>query len=140
MTPEFTSLLEKRLTKATDALDLQEVGRVVSVGDGIARVYGLQHVQAGEMVDFVGGVKGMALNLENEHVGIVLFGNDSIITEGSLVKRTGTIVDVPVGKGLLGRVVDALGNPIDGKGGLTDVSRRRVEIKAPGILARKSVH
>ena len=140
MTPEFTALLEKRLTQTTKALDLQEVGRVVSVGDGIARVYGLQHVQAGEMVDFVGGVKGMALNLENEHVGIVLFGSDTHIYEGSLVKRTGTIVDVPVGKGLLGRVVDALGNPIDGKGSLTDVSRRRVEVKAPGILARKSVH
>lgn len=140
MTPEFTALLEKRLTKSTQALDLQEVGRVVSVGDGIARVYGLQHVQAGEMVDFPGGVKGMALNLENEHVGIVLFGSDSFIFEGSLVKRTGTIVDVPVGKGLLGRVVDALGNPIDGKGSLADVSRRRVELKAPGILARKSVH
>ena len=140
MTPEFTALLEKRLTQTTKALDLQEVGRVVSVGDGIARVYGLQHVQAGEMVDFVGGVKGMALNLENEHVGIVLFGSDIHIYEGSLVKRTGTIVDVPVGKGLLGRVVDALGNPIDGKGSLTDVSRRRVEVKAPGILARKSVH
>jgi proton translocating ATP synthase F1 alpha subunit len=140
MTPEFTALLEKRLTQTTKALDLQEVGRVVSVGDGIARVYGLQHVQAGEMVDFVGGVKGMALNLENEHVGIVLFGSDVHIYEGSLVKRTGTIVDVPVGKGLLGRVVDALGNPIDGKGSLTDVTRRRVEVKAPGILARKSVH
>ena len=140
MTPEFTALLEKRLTQTTKALDLQEVGRVVSVGDGIARVYGLQHVQAGEMVDFVGGVKGMALNLENEHVGIVLFGSDTHIYEGSLVKRTGTIVDVPVGKGLLGRVVDGLGNPIDGKGSLTDVSRRRVEVKAPGILARKSVH
>ena len=140
MTPEFTALLEKRLTQTTKALDLQEVGRVVSVGDGIARVYGLQHVQAGEMVDFVGGVKGMALNLENEHVGIVLFGSDIHIYEGSLVKRTGTIVDVPVGKGLLGRVVNALGDPIDGKGSLTDVSRRRVEVKAPGILARKSVH
>jgi proton translocating ATP synthase F1 alpha subunit len=140
MTPEITALLEKRLTKTSQTIDLQEVGRVVSVGDGIARVYGLQHVQAGEMVDFVGGVKGMALNLENEHVGIVLFGNDAFIYEGSLVKRTGTIVDVPVGKGLLGRVVDALGTPIDGKGSLTDVSRRRVEVKAPGILARKSVH
>ena len=140
MTPEFTALLEKRLTQTTKALDLQEVGRVVSVGDGIARVYGLQHVQAGEMVDFVGGVKGMALNLENEHVGIVLFGSDTHIYEGSLVKRTGTIVDVPVGKGLLGRVVNALGDPIDGKGSLTNVSRRRVEVKAPGILARKSVH
>merc|ERR1712023_487752 len=139
-TPEFTALLEKRLTKSTQALDLQEVGRVVSVGDGIARVYGLQHVQAGEMVDFPGGVKGMALNLENKHVGIVLFGSDAFIFEGSLVKRTGTIVDVPVGKGLLGRVVDALGNPIDGKGSISDVSRRRVEVKAPGILARKSVH
>jgi F-type H+-transporting ATPase subunit alpha len=113
---------------------------VLSVGDGIARVHGLDNVQAGEMVEFPGGIKGMALNLEADNVGIVIFGSDSAIKEGDTVKRTGTIVDVPVGKGLLGRVVDGLGNPIDGKGPLVDVTRMRVEVKAPGIIPRKSVH
>ena len=101
---------------------------------------GLNKIQAGEMVEFTGGVRGMALNLENDNVGVVLFGNDSAIREGDIVKRTGTIVDVPVGKGTLGRVLDALGNPIDGKGPLKDVTRQRAEVKAPGIIARKSVH
>ncbi len=113
---------------------------MVSVGDGIARVYGLNKIQAGEMVEFASGVKGMALNLENENVGIVIFGSDTAIKEGDIVKRTGSIVDVPVGKALLGRVVDALGVPIDGKGALGAAERRRVEVKAPGIIARKSVH
>ena len=117
-----------------------QIRRVLSVGDGIARVYGLNKIQAGEMVEFSGGVRGMALNLENDNVGIVLFGNDSGIREGDIVKRTGTIVDVPVGKGTLGRVLDGLGNPIDGKGPLKDVTRRRAEVKAPGIIARQSVH
>ena len=113
---------------------------MLSVGDGIARVYGLDKVQAGEMVEFPGGIKGMALNLETDNVGVVIFGDDRDIKEGDTVKRTGAIVDVPVGKGLLGRVVDALGNPIDGKGPLIDVTRQRVEVKAPGIIPRKSVH
>jgi proton translocating ATP synthase F1 alpha subunit len=114
--------------------------RVLSVGDGIARVYGLNNIQSGEMVEFASGVKGMALNLENDNVGVVCFGSDTSISEGDIVKRTGTIVDVPVGRGMLGRVVDGLGNAIDGKGALTDVTQRRVEIKAPGIIVRKSVH
>jgi F-type H+-transporting ATPase subunit alpha len=113
---------------------------VISVGDGIARVFGLNKIQAGEMVEFASGVKGMALNLENENVGIVIFGSDTAIKEGDIVKRTGSIVDVPVGKSMLGRVVDALGVPIDGKGPLDAVERKRVEVKAPGIIARKSVH
>ncbi len=116
------------------------MGQVLSVGDGIARVYGLDQVQAGEMVEFPNGVKGMALNLETDNVGIVIFGEDRAIKEGDIVKRTGAIVEVPVGRGLLGRVVDALGNPIDGKGPLTDVKLTRVEVKAPGIIPRKSVH
>uniref|UniRef100_UPI0031F35BDA ATP synthase F0 subunit 1 n=1 Tax=Ruppia sinensis TaxID=2690835 RepID=UPI0031F35BDA len=119
---------------------LAEIGRVISVGDGIARVYGLKEIQAGEMVEFASGVKGIALNLENENVGIVVFGSDTAIKEGDLVKRTGSIVDVPAGKSLLGRVVDALGVPIDGKGSLSDHERRRVEVKAPGIIERRSVH
>jgi F-type H+/Na+-transporting ATPase subunit alpha len=123
----------------TDAA-VSEVGQVLSVGDGIARVHGLDNVQAGEMVEFPGGIRGMALNLESDNVGVVIFGEDRNIKEGDTVKRTGTIVDVPVGKGLLGRVVDGLGNPIDGKGPLTDVKRMRVEVKAPGIIPRKSVH
>ena len=110
------------------------------VGDGVARVYGLDNVQAGEMVEFPGGVKGMALNLETDNVGVVIFGSDQQIKEGDLVKRTGAIVEVPVGKGLLGRVVDALGNPIDGKGPLKNVKMTRVEVKAPGIIPRQSVH
>ncbi|KAK7323641.1 hypothetical protein VNO77_27124 [Canavalia gladiata] len=119
---------------------VDEIGRVVSVGDGIARVYGLNEIQAGEMVEFASGVKGVALNLENENVGIIVFGSDTAIKEGDLVKRTGSIVDVPAGKAMLGRVVDALGVPIDGRGALSDHERRRVEVKAPGIIERKSVH
>jgi len=137
---ELSSLLESRISNYYQKMDVDEVGRVLSVGDGIARVFGLNKIQSGEMVEFASGVKGMALNLENDNVGIVCFGSDTSINEGDIVKRTGAIVDVPAGKGLLGRVVDALGVPIDGKGPLTDVTRRRVEIKAPGIIARKSVH
>ena len=136
---EFSKLLEKRISDYYVELKYEEVGRVLSVGDGIARVYGLKNIQAGEMVEFSSGIKGMALNLENQAVGVVVFGNDTLILEGDLVKRTGSIVDVAVGKGLLGRVVDALGNPIDGKGPLKDVERSRVEVKAPGIIARQSV-
>ena len=113
---------------------------MLSVGDGIARVYGLNKIQSGEMVEFASGVRGMALNLENDNVGVVCFGSDTTINEGDIVKRTGSIVDVPVGKGMLGRVVDGLGNAIDGKGAITDVTQRRVELKAPGIIVRKSVH
>jgi F-type H+-transporting ATPase subunit alpha len=137
---ELSYLLEQRITHFYTQLQVDEIGRVVSVGDGIARVYGLNQIQAGEMVEFANGVKGMALNLETENVGIVLFGSDTSIKEGDIVKRTGAIVDVPVGTALLGRVVDALGVPIDGKGPLGAVERRRVEVKAPGIIARKSVH
>jgi len=136
---EFSKLLEKRISDYYVELKYEEVGRVLSVGDGIARVYGLKNIQAGEMVEFSAGIKGMALNLENQAVGVVVFGNDTLILEGDLVKRTGSIVDVAVGKGLLGRVVDALGYPIDGKGPLKDVVRSRVEVKAPGIIARQSV-
>ncbi|HEV7440482.1 MAG TPA: F0F1 ATP synthase subunit alpha, partial [Methylobacterium sp.] len=120
--------------------EVAEVGTVLSVGDGIARAYGLDNVQAGEMVEFENGARGMALNLENDNVGIVIFGADREIKEGQTVKRTGSIVDVPVGKGLLGRVVDGLGNPIDGKGPIVTEERRRVDVKAPGIIPRKSVH
>lgn len=120
--------------------DLKEFGTVISIGDGIARVFGLMKVQAGEMVEFSSGVKGMALNLETDNVGIVVLGNDREIQEGDIVKRTGSIVDVPIGDGLLGRVVDALGNPIDGAGPIKSDTRMRVEIKAPGIIPRKSVH
>eukprot|EP00270_Netrium_digitus_P014768 TRINITY_DN5096_c0_g5_i1.p1 TRINITY_DN5096_c0_g5~~TRINITY_DN5096_c0_g5_i1.p1 ORF type:complete len:562 (-),score=-39.72 TRINITY_DN5096_c0_g5_i1:327-2012(-) len=137
---KLSYLLEKKITKYYTKLQVDEIGRVVSVGDGIARVYGLNKIQAGEMVEFANGVKGMALNLETEIVGIVVFGSDTAIKEGDIVKRTGSIVDVPVGKAMLGRVVNALGLPIDGKGPLGAVERRRVEVKAPGILARKSVH
>jgi F-type H+-transporting ATPase subunit alpha len=137
---ELSYLLEQRITKYDTQFQVDEIGRVVSVGDGIARVYGLNQIQAGEMVEFANGVQGMALNLETETVGIVLFGSDTAIKEGDIVKRTGAIVDVPVGTGLLGRVVDALGIPIDGKGSLGAVERKRVEVKAPGIIARKSVH
>lgn len=137
---ELSYLLEQRITNYYSKLQVDEIGRVVSVGDGIARVYGLNKIQAGEMVEFSNGVKGMALNLENDNVGIVVFGSDTAIKEGDIVKRTGAIVDVPVGTALLGRVVDALGVPIDGKGALGAVERRRVEVKAPGIIARKSVH
>src|SRR6266540_6110769 len=128
---ELTTLLESRMTNFYTNFQVDEIGRVVSVGDGIARVYGLNEIQAGEMVEFASGVKGIALNLENENVGIVVFGSDTAIKEGDLVKRTGSIVDVPAGKAMLGRVVDALGVPIDGKGTLSDHERRRVEVKAP---------
>jgi len=137
---ELSKLLEQRISNYYAQLNVDEIGRILSVGDGIARVYGLNKIQSGEMVEFANGMKGMALNLENDNVGVVCFGNDSAVKEGDIVKRTGSIVDVPVGKGMLGRVVDALGSPIDGKGALTDVIRRRVEIKAPGIISRKSVH
>jgi proton translocating ATP synthase F1 alpha subunit len=137
---EISVLLEQKISNSVSKLNIDEIGRVLSIGDGIARVYGLNKVQAGEMVEFASGVKGMALHLESDNVGVVLFGNDSAINEGDIVKRTGNIVDVPVGKGTLGRVLDGLGNPIDGKGALKDVTRKRVEVKAPGIIARKSVH
>lgn len=137
---EISLLLEQKISNTYIKLNIDEIGRVLSIGDGIARVYGLNKIQAGEMVEFSSGVKGMALNLESDNVGIVVFGNDSSIKEGDIVKRTGNIVDVPVGRGILGRVLDGLGNPIDGKGPLKDVSRRRVESKAPGIILRKSVH
>ena len=138
---EITDILKKQIKDYGDKPETAEVGQVLSVGDGIARVYGLDQVRAGEMVEFPGGVKGMALNLENDNVGVVVFGDDSGIKEGDTVKRTDEIVSAPVGKGLLGRVVNALGEPIDGKGPLCDVAeRRRVDVKAPGILPRKSVH
>jgi F-type H+-transporting ATPase subunit alpha len=138
---EISDILKREIQNFGAEAEVSEVGQVLSVGDGIARVYGLDNVQAGEMVEFPGNIRGMALNLETDNVGIVIFGNDSTIKEGDTVKRTGAIVDVPVGKGLLGRVVDPLGNPIDGKGDLTNVAeRRRVDVKAPGIIPRKSVH
>ena len=136
---EFSNILQKTIDNFHTSAELQDVGEVIKVGDGIAKVYGLDKVQAGELVEFESGVKGMALNLETDSVGIVIFGDSQKIKEGSNVKRTGKIVEVPVGKALLGRVVDALGNPIDGKGALKDVEYRRVEIKAPGIIARQSV-
>ncbi len=136
---EFSNILQKTIENYHSAAELQEVGEVVQIGDGIAKVYGLDNIQAGELVEFDGGVKGMALNLETDNVGIVVFGDTQKIKEGSNVKRTGKIVEVPAGKGLLGRVIDALGNPIDGKGPLTNVEYRRVEVKAPGIIARQSV-
>jgi F-type H+-transporting ATPase subunit alpha len=137
---EISRVIKDQIANFGNDAEVSEVGQVLSVGDGIARVHGLDNVQAGEMVEFPGGIKGMALNLEADNVGVVIFGSDSGIKEGDTVKRTGTIVDVPVGKGLLGRVVDGLGNPIDGKGPLTDVTRSRVEVKAPGIIPRTSVH
>jgi len=137
---EISVLLEQKISNSYSQINIDEIGRVLSVGDGIARIYGLNKIQAGEMVEFHSGVRGMALNLENDNVGVVLFGSDNAINEGDIVKRTGTIVDVPVGKGTLGRVLDALGNPIDGKGPLKDVTRRRAEVKAPGIIARQSVN
>ena len=123
----------------TDA-QVSEVGQVLSVGDGIARIHGLDNVQAGEMVAFSNGIQGMALNLEADNVGVVIFGSDAEIKEVDVVKRTGTIVDVPIGKELLGRVVDGLGNPIDGKGPLKTTKRSRVEVKAPGIIPRQGVN
>jgi len=138
---EISSILKREIENFGVEAQVSEVGQVLSVGDGIARVYGLDNVQAGELVEFPGGIKGMALNLESDNVGTVIFGNDQGIKEGDTVKRTGAIVDTPVGRGLLGRVLDALGNPIDGKGDLTGVAeRRRVDVKAPGIIPRKSVN
>jgi F-type H+-transporting ATPase subunit alpha len=137
---EISNIIKEQIANFGAEAEVAEVGQVISVGDGVARVYGLDQVQAGEMVEFPGGIKGMALNLETDNVGIVIFGNDRDIKEGDTVKRTGEIVDVPVGKGLLGRVVDGLGNPIDGKGPIEGATRQRVEVKAPGIIPRKSVH
>ena len=137
---EISEILKQQIAGFGSEADVAEVGTVLSIGDGIARVYGLDRVQAGEMVEFPNGEKGLALNLESDNVGVVVFGDDSHIREGDTVKRTNAIVDVPVGRGLLGRVVDALGEPIDGKGPLTDVNRARVEVKAPGIVPRRSVH
>ncbi|QHS71475.1 F1F0 ATP synthase subunit alpha [Saccharomyces paradoxus] len=137
---EVSSILEERIKGVSDEANLNETGRVLAVGDGIARVFGLNNIQAEELVEFSSGVKGMALNLEPGQVGIVLFGSDRLVKEGELVKRTGNIVDVPVGPGLLGRVVDALGNPIDGKGPIDAAGRSRAQVKAPGILPRRSVH
>uniref|UniRef100_A0A669BYQ8 ATP synthase subunit alpha n=1 Tax=Oreochromis niloticus TaxID=8128 RepID=A0A669BYQ8_ORENI len=138
-TAEVSSILEEKIMGADTSSDLEETGRVLSIGDGIARVYGLRNVQAEEMVEFSSGLKGMSLNLEPDNVGVVVFGNDKLIKEGDIVKRTGAIVDVPVGEELLGRVVDALGNAIDGKGPLGSKVRRRVGLKAPGIIPRISV-
>ena len=137
---EVTKILKEQIKNFGKSAEISEVGKVLSVGDGIARVYGLDNVQAGEMVEFKDGSKGMALNLENDNVGVVIFGDDKEIKEGDTVKRTNSIVDVPVGKELLGRVVDGLGNPIDGKGNLSASTRKRVEVKAPGIIPRQSVN
>ena len=137
---EISAILKEKIKSFDENAEISEVGQVLSVGDGIARVYGLDNVQAGEMVEFSNGVKGMALNLEMDNVGIVIFGDDKDIHEGDIVKRTGDIVEVPIGKELLGRVVDALGNPIDGKGPIKSKLNGRVDIKAPGIMPRKSVH
>src|SRR3954463_13189947 len=137
---EISRVIRDQIANFDAEAQVSEVGTVLSVGDGIARIYGLDNVQAGEMVEFDTGAKGMALNLEADNVGVVIFGSDAEISEGSSVKRTGPIVDVPVGKGLLGRVVDGLGNPIDGKGPIEATERKRVEVKAPGIIPRKSVH
>ncbi|MBS7697112.1 F0F1 ATP synthase subunit alpha [Chelatococcus sp. YT9] len=137
---EISAILKEQIKNFGQEAEVTEVGQVLSVGDGIARCYGLDNVQAGEMVEFESGVRGMALNLETDNVGVVIFGSDREIAEGQTVKRTGAIVDVPVGKGLLGRVVDALGNPIDGKGPIESTERRQVDVKAPGIIPRKSVH
>ncbi len=138
---EITKLLKEQIKNFDEKAEVSEIGKVLSVGDGIARVYGLDNVQAGEMVEFNDGSKGMALNLESDNVGVVIFGDDRNIKEGDIVKRTNSIVDVPVGKELLGRVVDGLGNPIDGKGNLPPkTNRKRVEVKAPGIIPRQSVN
>ena len=138
---EVTKVIKEQIENFGSETQVSEVGQVLSVGDGIARIFGLDNVEAGEMVEFSEGTKGMALNLENDNVGVVIFGDDSKIREGDIVKRTGKIVDVAVGKSLLGRVVDGLGNPIDGKGPIDPNSeRKRVDVKAPGIIARKSVH
>src|ERR671913_433559 len=137
---EISRVIRDQIANFSADAEVSEVGTVLSVGDGIARIYGLDNVQAGEMVEFDNGTKGMALNLEADNVGVVIFGSDAEIREGSTVKRTGTIVDVPIGKALLGRVVDALGNPIDGKGPIETTERRLVDVKAPGIIPRRSVH
>ena len=137
---EISAILKDQIKNFGQEAEVSEVGQVLSVGDGIARVYGLDNVQAGEMVEFENGTRGMALNLESDNVGVVIFGADREIKEGQTVKRTRAIVDTPVGKGLLGRVVDALGNPIDGKGPIQSTERKRVDVKAPGIIPRKSVH
>lgn len=137
---EISAILKDQIRNFGKDAEVAEVGQVLSVGDGIARVYGLDKVEAGEMVEFPGGIRGMVLNLETDNVGVVIFGDDRDIKEGDTVKRTRSIVDVPVGKGLLGRVVDALGNPIDGKGAIEATERRRADVKAPGIMPRKSVH
>ncbi len=137
---EISAILKEQIQNFGQEAEVSEVGQVLSVGDGIARVYGLDNVEAGEMVEFENGIRGMALNLESDNVGVVIFGEDREIKEGQTVKRTRAIVDVPVGKGLLGRVVDALGNPIDGKGPIQASERKRVDVKAPGIIPRKSVH
>ena len=137
---EISKVLKDQIANFGAEAEVSEIGKVLSVGDGIARIYGLDQVQAGELVEFADGTKGMALNLEADNVGVVIFGEDRDINEGDVVKRTGAIVDAPVGKGLLGRVVDALGNPIDGKGPIDAAERRRVDVKAPGIIPRKSVH
>ncbi len=137
---EISAILKREIADFGTEAAVSEVGQVLSVGDGIARVYGLDQVQAGEMVEFPGGIRGMALNLESDNVGVVIFGDDRSIREGDTVKRTGQIVEVPVGKGLLGRVVDPLGNPLDGKGPIEAEENRRVDVKAPGIIPRRSVH
>ncbi len=137
---EISSILKKQIKDFGKDAEVSEIGQVLSVGDGIARVYGLDNVQAGEMVEFPNGIMGMALNLESDNVGCVLFGNDRDIKEGDTVKRTGAIVEIPVGKELLGRVVDPLGNPIDGKGPIKAKQKSRVDVKAPGIIPRKSVN
>ena len=137
---EISAILKEQIRNFGEEAEVSEVGRVLSVGDGIARVYGLEEIRSGEMVAFDGGIRGMALNLEEDNVGVVIFGDDRSIREGDTVKRTGAIVDVPVGEGLLGRVVNALGDPIDGKGAIRDTERRRADVKAPGIIPRRSVH
>ena len=137
---EITSILKQQIKDFESKSEVSEIGQVLSVGDGIARIYGLDNVQAGEMVEFPGGIRGMALNLEEDNVGAVIFGSDRDIREGDTVKRTGDIVSVPVGKELLGRVVDPLGNPLDGKGPINASENRKVDVKAPGIIPRKSVH
>ncbi len=137
---EISEILKKQIANFSAQANVAEIGQVLSVGDGVARVYGMDGVQAGEMVEFPGGIRGMALNLESDNVGVVVFGSDRDIKEGDIVKRTGEIVQVPVGRGLLGRVVNGLGEPIDGKGPIKDAQFSRVEVKAPGVIARKSVH
>ena len=137
---EISAILKDQIKNFGQEAEVAEVGRVLSVGDGIARVHGLDNVQAGEMVEFPGNIQGMALNLESDNVGVVIFGSDRDIKEGDVVKRTNSIVDVPAGMGLLGRVVDGLGNPLDGKGAIDASERRVADVKAPGIIPRKSVH